>query len=369
VVEPRLHPARLTTERDMHWIARRAPRRALAIASVVLAASRGQAQESIAPLPRPTTNAATAAAVINGDWRLFVMLGIDSTLKWSGITRAAYAWSERSKQWRELPPVPGTVGRLAATAQVVRGRVFLFGGYTVDAQGAEASSPAVDIFDPAQNAWRAGAPTPIAVDDAVSGVYRDSLIVLVSGWHNTDNVRAVQLYDVVHDRWSVGTPLPGPGVFGHGGSIVGNTIVFIDGAVRNAMQTPSYLLESQTWVGTIDPSRAESIKWTKGPTHPFAPLYRPAAGTCGRFVIFAGGTDNPYNYNGIGYNGVPSQPLARVLAFDTRSSMWHILGDAPSASMDHRALITQRGVAVIAGGMGSNQRVRASVDRWALTRC
>jgi N-acetylneuraminic acid mutarotase len=354
----------------MYRIALRAARhRVIAALWTALTATPLQAQDAIAPLPRPTTNAATAAGVINGDWQLFVMLGLDSTLKWSGITRRAYAWSTRDKQWRELPQVPGAVGRLAATAQVARGRVFLFGGYTVDSAGTEATNQSVDIFDPAQNAWHAGALTPVAVDDAVSGVYRDSLIYLISGWHDNDNVRVVQLYDVVRDRWSVGTPLPGPGVFGHGGSIAGNTIVFIDGAVRNPARKPSYILESQTWVGTIDSTRAETITWTKAPTHPFAPLYRPAAGPCGRFVIFAGGTDNPYNYNGVGYNGITAEPLSRVMAFDTRSSMWHLLGDAPTASMDHRALITQRGVAAIAGGIGPNQRVRATVDRWALTRC
>ena len=55
-----------------------------------------------------------------------------------------------------LPPVPGP-GRLAATAQGVRGRVYLFGGYTVDAKKNEHTLPDVNIYDPNTGRWTLGA--------------------------------------------------------------------------------------------------------------------------------------------------------------------------------------------------------------------
>lgn len=94
-----------------------------------------------------------------------------------------------------------------AVAQEVRGRLYLLGGYTVDSVGAERSLGAVDIYDPAHDRWTAGAPSPVPVDDAISGVFRDSLIYLVSGWHDTDNVPDVQIHDVVRNRWMAGTPV------------------------------------------------------------------------------------------------------------------------------------------------------------------
>ena len=246
--------------------------------------------------------------------------------------------------------------------------MYLLGGYTVDSAGGERSVGAVDIYDTHRNAWTAGAPIPVPVDDAISGVYRDSLIFLVSGWHDTDNVRDVQIYDVVHNRWRVGTPIPGPGVFGHGGAIAGNHIVFIDGARRNET-APRYVNESQSWMGTIHPAHPDSIDWQRLTPHPAPLRYRPAASSCGPYVVFAGGTDNPYNYDGIGYDRVPSAPLASVIAVDTRDGAWRQLPDAPAATMDHRGLIVRGDRAWIIGGMRGNQLVAANVVRWTLGVC
>lgn len=319
-------------------------------------------------LPIPITNHAVAAGNVDGAWQLFAMLGIDSTKRWSGISRRAWAWRPGSTVWRELPPVPGAVGRLAATAQVVRGRLFLFGGYTVDSLGGERSAPAVDIYDARSNTWNAGAPIPVPVDDAVSGVFRDSLVYLVSGWHDTDNVRDVQIYDVVLNRWKAATPVPGPGVFGHSGALAGNSIVFVDGAIRQAGH-PRFVNAPQSWIGTILPERPDSIVWRALATHPAPTLYRAAASSCGPYVLFAGGTDNPYNYNGVGYDSVPSRPLASVMALDTRNGRWRKLRDAPAATMDHRGLLVRAGSAQILGGMRDAQTVSSNVVHWRPDVC
>ena len=324
--------------------------------------------DRVPPLPVAVTNHAVAAGVFGGKWRLFAMLGIDSTKRWSGITRNAWEWAEGDTAWRALPPVPGAHGRLASSAQFVRGRVYLFGGYTVDSLGAERSLSAVDIWDPGSRSWRAGAPIPVPVDDAIAGVYRDSLVYLVSGWHDTDNVQDVQIYDVTRDRWVRGTPIPGPGVFGHGGAMSGTRIVFIDGARRSA-NGPKYVNESQFWMGTIDSLRPERITWAKLPSHPPPVRYRPAVASCGPFVIFAGGTDNPYNYNGVGYDGVPSIPLASALVLDTEQRVWRTVPPAPVATMDHRGLIIRSDTGWIVGGMTDARRVSREVVRWRLGVC
>lgn len=327
-----------------------------------------RAPDRVPPLPVAVTNHAVAAGVVGGTWRLYAMLGVDSTKRWSGITRNAWTWSDGDTAWRALPPVPGARGRLASSAHVVRGRVYLFGGYTVDSTGGERSLPAVDIWDPATRRWRSGAPIPVPVDDAIAGVYRDSLVYLVSGWHDTDNVRDVQIYDVVRDRWVKGTPIPGPGVFGHGGAMAGERIVFIDGARRNA-NGPKYVNEPQSWMGTIDAARPEVITWAALPPRPPPVRYRPAVASCGHFVIFAGGTSNPYNYNGIGYDGAPSEPLASAVVFDTDQRVWRTLPPAPAATMDHRGLIIRGDTGWIVGGMAEERRVSRDVVRWRLGVC
>lgn len=320
-------------------------------------------------LPQPVANNAVAAGRVGGEWWVFSALGIDSSKRFSGITRRAYAWREGAPEWTPLPDVPGRVGRLAATAQVVRNRLYLFGGYTVDSAGAEKSVEVVDVFDPGARRWSTVRPMPVPVDDAVSVVWRDSLIYLVSGWHDTDNVQHVQVYDVVRDTWSMATPIPGPGVFGHTGALAGNTIVYIDGAARRSTGV-KYALVPQSWIGTIDERRPLEIRWSPSAApHPGPPLYRAAAAGCGDLVLFAGGTDNPYNYNGVGYDGAPSAPRAAVMAYDVRRGQWRVLPSAPRATMDHRGLIVRGDEAAILGGMIHGQRVTGQTTRWTLRGC
>lgn len=320
------------------------------------------------PLPTPLSNNTVAAGVIDARWWVFTALGIDSSKRWSGIVRSAMAWTPGRATWDRLPDVPGPVGRLAATAQVVRGRLLVFGGYTVDSAGNERSVPDVNIYDPNLRRWVAGAPTPVAVDDAVSGVWKDSLVYLVSGWHDTDNVQRVQVYDVERDEWHQATPIPGPGVFGHTGVMVGAILLYIDGAARQAGPV-RYGLVPQSWMGTIDPANPLRIRWRRLEQHPGAPRYRAAAGTCGPWVVIAGGTANPYNYNGIGYNGTPSAPIAEVLALDTRTGSWTTWPASPRATMDHRSLVVARDSAFIVGGMHDRQTVSAATVAWPLRPC
>ena len=356
------------TTSQPHVASSRAP--LVAILAVLLAAfsaTKADAQ-AIKPLPIPVTNAAIASGTIDGVQWIFAVLGVDSTKRWSGITRRAFAWSSDSKQWRHLPDVPGPDGRLAASAQIVRGRLFVLGGYTVDSAGHERSLANVDIYDPREREWRRGADIPLTIDDAVIGVYRDSLLYVVSGWHDTNSVQTVQMYDVVSDAWFAATPIPGPGVFGHSGAVSGNTIVFVDGVVRQDGPV-KYRLIPQVWIGAIDRNQPTNITWRAGPAHPGPAVYRAASGVCATRIVFAGGTENPYNYNGIGYDGRPSEPSARVFAFDTKRGAWEEGPPLITPSMDHRGFAILGDTAWTVGGMRSRQVVSASVDRIALSGC
>ena len=88
-----------------------------------------------------------------------------------------------------------------------------------------------------------------------------------------------------------------------------------------------------------------------------AALYRAAALAVGDRVLFAGGTDNAYNYNGIGYDGRAAEPRANVLGYHLPTDRWVQGPTLPAASMDHRSLARAGELAVLAGGMGSGQRV------------
>lgn len=314
-------------------------------------------------LPRPVANNAVVGLDLGEESHVYSFLGIDTTKRWDGVGSGAYRWVVGEEEWEELPEVPGP-GRLAGTAEAFEGKVYVFGGYTVAADGSEASLPNVDVFDPATDSWASAAPMPVPVDDAVSGVWRDSLIVLVSGWHDTDNVADVQLYDPRADTWSAATPIPGAPVFGHAGKVSGDLIVYLGGANTRGAR-PRYLIEPTAWVGTVgsDPGQ---VAWSSLETQPGPPLYRAASAAIGPWVVFAGGTDNPYNYNGVGYDGRPAQALPGVFAFHGPSATW-IQGPAlPEARMDHRALAVTQGSVVLVGGMDGRQNVTPTV--WWIAR-
>jgi N-acetylneuraminic acid mutarotase len=312
-----------------------------------------------APLPVPTSNNAVAAVQVDGADLVFSFLGLDSTRVYSGIHDRSFRYDVARDEWTEIAG-PG-VGRIAGTAQAVGAKIYLFGGYTVAADGSEKSTPDVDIYDPAHGSWSSGAPMPVPVDDAVSGVWRDSLIFLISGWHDTDNVPDVQIYDPFNDSWAAATSIPGPRVFGHAGAIAGNTIVYVDG-VRRMPTRPRYQITAAAYRGEINPSDPTNIVWRAIPPHPGPPLYRMASAAFGARVIFAGGSANPYNYDGMGYDGRPSEPSSAVFSFNVESEEWETLPAKPLASMDHRGFAVAGRSIYIIGGMIGDQRVTRRVQ-------
>jgi hypothetical protein len=310
-------------------------------------------------MPAPVTNNAVAAATVDGRELVFSFLGLDSTRLFSGIHDRAFQYVVGDAEWSEIAG-PGA-GRIAGTAQSVNGKIYLFGGYTVAEDGSEKSLPDLDIYDPATGVWSAGKPMPLPVDDAVSGVWRDSLIYLVSGWHDTDNVRDVQIYDPFTNSWQAATPIPGAPVFGHAGGIAGDAIVFADG-VRTHDVAPRFRITGAAYLGSIDPQDPTRIEWRELPPHPGSPLYRMASLGVGQRVIFAGGTDNPYNYNGIGYDGRPSGPSVAFFAYNVETGAWETLADKTLPSMDHRGFAVLEDRLIIVGGMLGDQRVTNRVQ-------
>ena len=73
-------------------------------------------------------------------------------------------------------------------------------------------------------------------------------------------------------------------------------------------------------------------------------------------ILFLGGTDNPYNYNGIGYDGVPSEPLDQAILLDIETLTWREV-EAPFPAMDHRSLAVAGAKEARVGGMSAGQVV------------
>jgi N-acetylneuraminic acid mutarotase len=337
-----------------------------ALFCLLLAATLQAAEEAkLSPLPAPVSNNAVAISHDSKNPQIYSFMGIGPKKTWNVVTNSAYRLDLKAGKWSDLRPVPGVAGRLAASAAAFREQVFIFGGYVVDAQGSEITVSDVNVYVPAENRYYRGADIPTPVDDSVLGVYRNRYIYLVSGWSKTDAVRNVQVYDSEKDRWMQATPIPGAPVFGHAGAIVGDTIVYVDGAYKNpGGPNPKYVASSECWMGKITKGNITEIEWSRLPEHPGGAHYRIAAGASERDgkIYFSGGSDNPYNYNGIGYNGQPAEPSPVTFAFNVRSGKWETVSEnTHDPTMDHRGLLVTRRGLILVGGMEKGQVVTAKV--------
>ena len=338
------------------------------------------AVESLPGLPKAASNNAVTLVENGDDVYLYSFLGLGSGKTWQDITSAAFVLNPGASRWTALAPVPGEQGKLAASAVSAAGAAWLFGGYTVAADGSEVSVPGVYRVRPQETELQWVADMPVPVDDAVILVYQDRYIYLVSGWHDLGNVNLVQVLDTRNMSWAQATPWPGEAVFGHAGGIVDDQMLVCDG-VR--IQYPAddsprqFLASDQCWAGKIDKENHRRIHWRPVVKHPGAARYRMAAtgssepgssdaDDLNQRVVFAGGSDNPYNFDGIGYNGVPAKAEKSVFSYSFATGEWQQHGKLPRGTMDHRGLLYSKGWYYLAGGMQDEQTVVSDVYRFRL---
>jgi len=342
----------------------------LILSATAAAEPRLSSGQSLPPLHEAVTNNAVASITTKENAYLISFAGLADAKGHNDTHGRTFVFNERMRRWSEADAIPGGQGRLAAVAATVGDRAFVFGGYTVAEDGSEVSTPWVHAFSPESGTFEQRAPMPVPVDDAVAVAYADRYIFLISGWHDFGNVNLVQRYDTKTDKWVQATPTPGPGVFGHAGGIVDNQVVYCDGVAIEAHSNRrrKFVAVNNCFLGIIDKDDSRRIDWRLLPAHPGKPRYRMAAAGMDDGVLFIGGSDNPYNYTGIGYDGKPSEPVSGALLFNTTASTWQALKVERAPTMDHRGLVPFAGGWVTIGGMIEKQQVTGKVNAYDLDR-
>lgn len=322
---------------------------------------------SVAAMPTPHANNAVAVVPGEAGAVFYSFNGLEPGKSHDDVTKRAFSCAMPDRTCREIAGPPVTEGRLASTAVFLYDRIFLFGGYSVADDGAEVSTPEVFAFNPENETYQRRADMPTPVDDAVAFSYANRYIYLVSGWHDDGNVSLVQVFDTWEDKWFRATDYPGAPVFGHAGGAAGNQFVIADGVAVVGMKDGRRQFGgvNEAWLGAIDKNDPAVISWTKLPPHGAAPLYRMAAiGEVEKNrILFYGGGDNPYNFDGIGYDGTPAKASDILFAFDLNSETWIELGRTGKGSMDHRGLMSWDGAYWTLGGMDANRAVTGDLVR------
>lgn len=345
--------------------------RALTYILFTLVALNAKAVEPLPPLPEAVANNAVASATVDDQQYILSFMGLGQGKTYKDVHNRAWKLnlSQQPLKWESISPVPSTLklkGRLASIAVGVGENVYLFGGYTVASSHEEVSAPDVYQYHVPSDTYTKLAPMPVPADDAVALVYRDRYIYLISGWHNDGNVNLVQVYDTAKSEWFQASPFLGEPVFGHAGGIVDNQIMICDGVrtMPSMHKRRSFAQQTACFRGEINPTQPNKINWHTW-FHPTdAGRYRMAAAgdVENDRILFIGGSLNPYNFNGIGYNGQPSEPTSEIWSYHVDKRTWEVIkGD--KATMDHRGLINIDGSWYTLGGIANNQVVIPTITK------
>ena len=333
--------------------------------------------KDLAYLPEPVTNNAVAQVNVDGHWYLLSFSGLAANKGYQDVHNHSYVFDVTKNQWFIKSPVPikqpigELTGRLASVATAINDLAYIFGGYTVAKDHSEVSIPDVYAYNVVKDKYLALASMPVPVDDSIALPYKNRYIYLISGWHNDGNVNLVQLYDTQTNQWQQASPFPGKAVFGHAGGIIDNKLLICDG-VRidvHLNERRSYAAEAACYRGEIVPNNPSKISWFKVQHPTGTARYRMAAKglinpiTQAKEIVFVGGSDNPYNYNGIGYNAKPSTPSNAIWRYNLDTNTWQI-SHSESATMDHRGLLVLDGELITIGGMAKNQRVLKNINHY-----
>lgn len=313
----------------------------------------------IGNIPKKTSNNVVCEGFINGDPYIYSFGGIDSTKHYSGIHQESFRYNINTNQTITLPNLPDTLGKIAMGISRIDDIIYLTGGYHVYANGNERSSDRIHRFDITNNLFLPdGTNIPVATDDHVQGVWRDSLIYLITGWSDVGNIADVQIYNPTTDHWLTGTSVPNSAYksFGSSGTIIGDTIYYFGGAYSSA----GFNIQNRLRKGVINPNDPTDITWSISTPNSSIKGYRMASTTVGNEIHWIGGSNTTYNYNGIAYNGSGGvEPNNRDLFITTTADgVFNEYMNSDPIPMDLRSIAKVNDTTqYIIGGMLSGQEV------------
>lgn len=325
----------------------------------------------IGQLPEPVTNNAVCEGFVGTTPYVYSFGGIDTTKIYSGIHLHSYRINTITGVSELLPDLPDTLGKVAAGASRINDTIYIIGGYHVFSNGHELSSNKVHRFDINSNTYLSDATDiPVAIDDHVQAVWRDSLIYVITGWSDNTNVPNVQIYNPFTNNWLVGTSIPNNNnykSFGASGTIIGDTIYYFGGASLGW----NFPAQNQLRKGVINSNDPTDISWIFEVIDTQIKGYRMACTKIDNQIHWLGGSTTTYNYNGVAYNGSGGvSPSNRDIYLNTDQNSTWVTNFTQNFPMDLRGIAevstTEK---YIAGGMLENQIVTDKVYRlsWEYT--
>ena len=333
----------------------------------ILGSSQGGWEWDILPsMPEPVSNNAVVEAFVGDSLCVYSFTGISEGLEPEDIHLKSWRYKTVTEQWTQLPDVDDFQGEIAAGASTINNIIYLIGGYHVFEGFNEQTSNKVHRFDADANTWlEDGADIPVPIDDQVQAVWRDSLIFVITGWSQNTNVDDVQIYDPSIDNWTAATSIPNSSsfkAFGASGTIIGDTIYYYGGTKISGF---NFLATNEFRKGIINPEDPTDILWSLEPDTDLPDGYRMACTSFGDEVVWIGGAQIAYNFDGLAYSGgAVVQPHQEIRTFNSFTNSWSFFEGSPFSAMDLRGIARVADDEwIIAGGMTTDAQVTDAVYR------
>lgn len=280
----------------------------------------------------PVRNAPTARhenAFVKVDDRFYLLGGRGD--------RPVDIYDPETQTWREGARPPFQLHHFQAVAQ--DGLIYVIGAFTDD-YPTERGISAVQIYDPAADAWRTGPEIPEGRRRGAAGaVAYDGKIYVVGGLvgghgPHADAVDWFDVFDPATGAWTALEDRPAPRVRDHFSAAVVGDRLYLAGGRNTGVEN-----FSDSTIAAVDVYDFASGRWT---TLDEAPLPTERAGTAaighGRYVVVTGG-------EGFG------QAWRETEALDTETNRWTLIGNLRQPRHGTQ-LLEHDGALYIAGGAG-----------------
>ncbi len=321
----------------------------------------------VGQLPEQVTNNPVCEGWQGDTLYIYTFGGIDNSLSETGIHLRSYRYNTISGSVESIPDMPDTLGKLGVAANRIGDIIYVTGGYHVLSNGSEITSDKVHRFNTQTNSWMSDAPAiPVATDDHVQAVWKDSLLYLVTGWKNTANIQHCQIFDPANNQWLSGTSVPNSHdykSFGASGTIIGDTIYYFGGT-----SSWDFNPQNKLRMGIINPNDPTDVSWSISTPDATIFGYRMAATQVNGQGHWIGGSSLSYNFDGIDYNGSGIvAPSDRDLYLQSGTTWWYS-DTYDTIPMDQRGIGNATdSVKYLIGGMFDGQNVSDKIYKLEYT--
>lgn len=325
----------------------------------------------LADLPAARSSWAIAVATTSRGPEIFGMFGLGAGKSSVDISNDIYAYSVRDNSWRTVGKFPVEPGRLAPSAAQLGRAIYVSGGFSLAEDGSEATQMGGFALDPETGVVVPDSVLGFWVDDTVTAPWQDRYAIAFGGWADRRTSSNVQVYDTQTRMFEMSDELP-LAVFGHAGAMLDGRVVLCDGVTAQPDEKGQlqFQLSDKCFLG-IASGLPLRIKWEPIPSHPGKPLYRMAAGATrqhGARIVFAGGAEQLYRFDGVSSDGKPLKLSDRVFSFDLDRREWHVHRALPVAITDVRQLAEVNNEFFVLGGMREDGLVSQRAFAFSLSK-